>query len=779
MIDSAVVHPRIVEDPVSNVLKWILLAVAVGSFALFAWATVLTYERAAPQPDRYVTAGGTMIMTNDDIFAGKAGFQKADLMDYGSLYGMGSYFGQDYTAFALVRLANLTKENLAQARFGSALGGLSTEQQAAVSATMQQQLQGVDLTRQEVTIPDALAGAIATLRGDLAKSLRTIDLTTGWTPAHSLSETEALQTADFLIYSALTTVARRPDTSWSWTENWPYQPEVGNTPTTNTFMWTWISFCFTFFSFGGVLFIYQYWLSGDDQGPMDPVLGTFRPLTPSQQKIGKYFLVVAAVLLLQVLAGTIMAHSYYDRRSFYGLELHNYLPFNFLRDIHIQAPIIWIGVGWIGAGLFLAPAIAGQREARGQAFLVDLLFWVTLIIVAGALIGNWLGIMGYTGDAWFWFGNQGLSYIQLGRFWQIGFFVGLLVWSALMFRALWPTGPALRQATREFWSGHIRLENLIWAATLNIAILYVFGMIPLTGIEKSFTITDFWRWWVVHLWVEQSFEFFASSMSAYLLMAVGLVSRKLAERAVYFQLILIFLGGVLGTGHHLYWAGGPSMWVPLGSMFSFIEVLPLVLLIIEAIQQHRLIRAEQTFNYRLAYLYIIGAAFWNFVGAGVFGGGTLNAPLVNYYEHGTFLTLNHAHTALFGAFGLLAIGLIYFCLRYVAADREPFDERLGVWAFWLYNSGLVLWILLNFFPIGWLQLAAVYEHGFAYARSVAFYDQTLVWQWMRFPGDVVFAVGALLMAWDFILKARPILPRFVERWVPRSHAVTEVREGAE
>ena len=160
-----------------------------------------------------------------------------------------------------------------------------------------------------------------------------------------------------------------------------------------------------------------------------------------------------------------------------------------------------------------------------------------------------------------------------------------------MFRALWPTGEMLRQATRQFWSGRIRLENLIWAATLNIAILYVFGMIPLTGIEKSFTITDFWRWWVVHLWVEQSFEFFAASMSAYLLMAVGLVSRQLAERAVYFELILIFLGGVLGTGHHLYWAGGPSMWVPLGSMFSFIEVLPLVLLIIEAIQQHRLIRA--------------------------------------------------------------------------------------------------------------------------------------------------------------------------------------------
>ena len=293
-------------------------------------------------------------------------------------------------------------------------------------------------------------------------------------------------------------------------------------------------------------------------------------------------------------------------------------------------------------------------------------------------------------------------------------------------------------------------------------------MIPLTGIEKSFTLTDFWRWWVVHLWVEQSFEFFAATMSAYLLMAVGLVSRKLAERATYFEIILIFLGGVIGTGHHLYWAGGPSMWVPMGSMFSFIEVLPLVLLIIEAINHHRLIKAHQEFKYNLAYTYIIGAAFWNFVGAGVFGGGTLNAPLVNYYEHGTFLTLNHAHTALFGAFGLLGIGLIYFCLRYVAGDRYPSARRSACGPSGFTMAGLVLWILLNFFPIGWAQLDAVYEHGLAYARSQTFYNTTLFWQWMRLPGDVVFAAGALLMAWDFIIKLRPLYPRGLDRLIFRT-----------
>jgi nitric oxide reductase subunit B len=711
-------------------------------------------------------------MTAADIQDGKAGFQKADLMDYGSLYGMGSYFGEDYTAAYLVRLATLTQENIASARGAKALSELTIEQRASIKAAMQAELQGVDLTLQVAIIPDPLAAAIPELRGEIVQTLLHHDFTRGWTQAYSLDPQSAEQTADFLIYSSLTTVARRPGTDASWTQNWPFEPLVGNTPTASTFIWTWISFCFTFFAFGAVLFIYQRYLNDPDKAPMDPVLAQFRPLTASQRRIGKYFLVVAAILLLQILVGSIMAHYYTDRTSFYGIEIDRFLPFNFLRDVHIQTPIVWIGLSWIGAALFLAPAISGG-EPKGQGLLVDVLFWVTLLVVVGALVGNYLGIMGYIGKGWFWFGNQGLSYIQLGRAWQIGFFAGLVIWSILVFRALWPTRATLVQATRQFWSGRIRLEHLIWASTVNIALLYVFGMIPLTGIEKSFTIADFWRWWVVHLWVEQSFEFFAAAISAYLLMAVGLVSRQLAERSVYFELILIFLGGVLGTGHHLYWAGEPGLWVPLGSMFSFIEVLPLVLLVIEAIQHHRLIRADPQFKYGLAYTYIVGAAFWNFVGAGVFGGGTLNAPLVNYYEHGTFLTLNHAHTALFGAFGLLGIGLIYFCLRYVAADRHPFGERLGRWAFWLYNGGLVLWIVLNFFPIGWAQLDAVYEHGLAYARSQEFYDTTLLWQWMRFPGDVVFALGALLMSWDFIVKLRPLLPRFVERLISGSRVLPE------
>src|SRR5579872_3757186 len=319
------------EDAVSNVLKWVLLLVAILTFAGLGWATIETYRAAPPQPARYVGADGSVVMTQADIAAGKAGFQRADLMDYGSLYGMGSYFGEDYTASDLVALANLTQSNIAQARFGKPFAALAPEQQWAARTSMQAQLQGLDLTATQATLPPALAGAVVTLRGQISAQLLHDDFAKGWTHASSLDARSATQTADFLIYCSLTTVARRPGSHTSWTQNWPFEPLVGNSPSTSTFLWTWASIGFTFLAMGAVLFVYERYLNTADDAPMDPVLAVIRPLTSSQRKTGKYFLVVAAVLLLQILVGSVMAHYYTERTDFYGFQIDKYLPFNFLQ----------------------------------------------------------------------------------------------------------------------------------------------------------------------------------------------------------------------------------------------------------------------------------------------------------------------------------------------------------------------------------------------------------------------------------------------------------------
>ena len=739
------------QDKTTRILVMFLLFALITCWGLMIWSTVRTYKLAAPMPQQFVTADGKTVMTADNIVAGKGGFQKADLMDYGSLYGMGSYYGIDYTAQYLMDLFHLTRENLALDQYHQSYSTLNAAQQYLTRTEAKNELRGIDLTANTVVLSTAMNKAMRDLQNQIAANLLKKNTDQGYTEAYSLTEAEAKDTASFFIYSSLTTVAHRPKSLVSWTNNWPYQPSVGNQPTVGTSIWSWASFTILFLGIGFVIVIFRLFIDREQEN-FRPAPFAFTKPTASQKAIWKYFVFVAVVFLLQILVGSIMAHDYADRASFYGLDINRYLPFAFLRDVHLQAPVVWIGLSWIGAALFLVPIISG-REPKGQAFLVNTLFWITVTIVGGALLGNYLGIMGIIRDHWFWFGNQGLSYIELGRFWQIGFFIGLFAWAMIMLYALWPTLLGLFKQGKSLWS-LFRIEHLLWYSALGVAFIYAFGLIPLTKINSSFTLTDFWRWWVVHLWVEWAFELFTVAMTAYFLMVSGLVSRVLAEKTVLFEWILILASGILGTGHHLYWDGSPKIWLSFGSIFSFLEVLPLFLLVLEAIQQYQHLKENTTFPYRLAYIYILGSAFWNFVGAGIFGGATINAPITNYYEHGTFLTLNHAHTAMFGAFGLLAIGLVYLCLRYLSGDNKAWGDRVGIWAFWLYNAGLVLWIALNFFPIGWAQLIAVYQHGYAYARSLDFYNTTLLWQWLRLPGDVVFSIGALLMAWDFLRKTR-------------------------
>jgi nitric oxide reductase subunit B len=348
----------------------------------------------------------------------------------------------------------------------------------------------------------------------------------------------------------------------------------------------------------------------------------------------------------------------------------------------------------------------------------------------------------------FWFGHQGWEYTDIGRFWQIFLFIGLLLWLVLVGRALWP---ALRRR-----DDTASIVGLLFLSTVAIGLLYGAGL--MWSEHTHISMVEYWRWWVVHLWVEGFFEVFATAVISFLFVRLGLIRARTATVNVLFATIVYMAGGVLGMFHHLYFAGTTTAVVALGASFSALEVVPLALIGLEAFDTWRHSRATPWMaRYRWPIVFFLAVSFWNLVGAGLFGF-LINTPLALYYMQGLNLTPLHGHLALFGVYGMLGIGLMLFCLRGLKPEVE-WDERVLRSAFWCFNVGLMLMGLLTLLPLGVLQLEAALEKGYWYARSAEFMGQPIVHAlvWMRVPGDTIFSVGALLLAW-FVARhwVRPI-----------------------
>src|SRR3989344_1943679 len=297
MSPSESLHALPSPDHITRWLIGMLILVIISCWSAMVWSTYVTYKAVAPIPTRFVSPSNAVVITGEDIIAGKSGFQQADLMDYGSLYGMGSYFGDDYTAKYLVALATSLSDQLALTRYQQPYNRLSQEKQAAVKITMQNMLRKINLTQPIVQLSQPLANTIKNLRIQIVHDLQTDNLTEGWTHIRGLTPQETLQTADFLIYSSLTTVAYRPGENYTWTNNWPYEPIVGNQPTTPTFSWTWASLTFLFLGIGLVVAIFKLYIEDEkDASSLEAKLQRFAPLTPSQYALVKYFLVVSLLL---------------------------------------------------------------------------------------------------------------------------------------------------------------------------------------------------------------------------------------------------------------------------------------------------------------------------------------------------------------------------------------------------------------------------------------------------------------------------------------------------
>jgi nitric oxide reductase subunit B len=731
---------------------WVAFGLVVGgSFAVLGFFGAEIYRQAPPIPERIVATDGTLVATGQDIRDGQNVWQSTGGQELGTVWGHGSYVAPDWTADWLHREAVFILDRWATGESDVSFDDLDAERQAALKARLAKELRSntYDAETDALLISTVRAEAYASnadyysglFGGD--PDLRALREAYAM-KAVTVSDPERLdKLSAFFFWASWACVTERPDSTITYTNNWPPDELVGNRATPSLILWTGFS---VILLIGGIgLLAWWYAANRDDDQPLvevpaqDPLLG-LNP-TPSMKATLKYFWVVTALIVVQVVLGAVTAHYGVEGSGFYGIELAEWMPYSLTRTWHIQLAIFWIATSWLAAGLFIAPAVAG-REPRGQRFGVNVLFGALLLVVSGSLVGQWFGIMQRLGlVSNFWFGHQGYEYVDLGRFWQLLLFVGLLLWLFLMARALLP---ALRAGTEDR-----SLLGMFMISTVAIALFYGAGL--MWGRQTHLAIAEYWRWWVVHLWVEGFFEVFATVVIAFLFVRLGLLRSAIASGAVLFSTNIFLLGGIIGTFHHLYFTGTPTSILALGATFSALEVVPLVLIGFEAYHNLKLSRAARWLKaYKWPIWCFIAVAFWNLVGAGIFGF-LINPPIALYFMQGLNTTPVHGHTALFGVYGMLGIGLMLFVLKGMAA-RKVWKEGVIRFAFWSINVGLALMVLLSVLPVGLAQTVASVGDGLWYARSAEFMQQG--WldtaRWLRVIGDTIFAAGTLALGWFVI-----------------------------
>ncbi len=723
---------------------WISLGIVlIASFAVLGGVGYKGIKSAPPLPTKLVTTDGQVIFAGQTVMDGQNVWQSLGGQEIGSIWGHGAYVAPDWSADYLHRECVIVLDQWAQAKGAANYAALPSEEQAALRSRLQELMRRntYDASTGTVTITPVQAVAYRQLASYYANIFANgrADYAI---PAGALTDAAKQQKmAAFFWWTAWATSTNRPGKTVSYTQNWPHEDLVGNHPTGNTVVWSIISFVMLLAAVGALV----WYIGSKHEAPEEDLKPRTDPLlnlnpTPSQRATVKYFFVVVALWLLQIGLGALTAHYGVEGNGFFGIPLAKWLPYSISRTWHIQLSIFWIATSWLATGLYIAPAVGGS-EPKGQRLGVNILFGALVLVVGGSLAGEWLGIQQKLGNLWFWFGAQGYTYVDLGRVWQILLFGGLIFWLWLMYRAL---KPALAKRDDNF-------PLLLMFVISAIAIPTFYGAGLMYGQRSHLVTAEYWRWWVVHLWVEGFFEVFATVVIAFLFTRLKLLSVKSATRAALFSTVIFLSGGIIGTFHHLYFTGMPASVMALGAVFSALEVAPLVLVGFEAWENIRLTRANADAPWLGAYkwpvCFFVAVAFWNLVGAGLFGF-LINPPVALYYVQGLNLTPAHGHTALFGVYGMLGLGLMLFCLRGLRPGVAWKEKPLAL-AFWLLNIGLAAMIVLSVLPVGLLQAWASVDRGTWFARSAEFLHGPYMTplKWMRVPGDVLFSVGALVLAY--------------------------------
>lgn len=723
-----------------------LIIVCLTSFTVLLSLGSQIYREAPPIPVSVTSETGEIIFTRDDIQQGQLVWRTMGGHQLGSIWGHGSYIAPDWTADWLHRESEEWLQLTSQAQFSKPFVQLETFQQAELESKLRSDIRpnSYNAETDVITISQTRSKAIKNLqtyysnvfgdnpafqhvREDYAMKEMTIA---------SAEHREKLSA--FFFWGAWAAVTERPDQNYTYTNNWPFDPVIGNTPTSDNIVWSILSFIILIAGIGAL--VWYHAILKEHPLPTPPATDPLFDIKPtnSQKAVGKYFLTAVGLFLLQILLGGITAHYAVEGQDFYGIPLSEILPYSVTRTWHTQLAVFWIATAWLGTGLYIAPALSGY-EPKYQRIGVNVLWVALVIIVLGSMAGEWMAVQQYFDlDLSYWVGHQGQEYIDLGRIWQILLLVGLLIWLVLVTAAI---RPAL------FKDGE--MKPVIWvlyASCVAIGLFYGAGLFQ--GKHTNLAIAEYWRWWVVHLWVEGFFETFATSVIALVFVRLGLIRAQSANAAVLFATVVFLTGGLIGTLHHLYFTGTPTSVIAWGSVFSALEVMPLALIGFEAVETYRLQKSTQWMvRYKWAIMFFVATSFWNLVGAGVLGF-LINPPIALYFIQGLNTTATHAHGAFMGVYGMLGIGLMLTCLRGLAGETKAWDDKWLKWAFWTLNLGLAAMVFISLLPIGLVQFFAVLENGYWYARSPAVIHSELVETlvWLRMPGDVLFSFGGIFIA---------------------------------
>ena len=734
----------------------VALVMVIG-FSALIMLSVKAYDNAPPIPANAVTADGGVVFTADDVSSGQAVFLKYGLMNNGTIWGHGGMLGPDFSAQTLHNLALFFAEQIAQNTFKAPYSSLTDRQKGTVDGEVAVAFKTnrYEPTNGTLTLPPGSKEAFDTEAVYWTDYFKDPAKNGGLTKRAVSDPKELRQLTAFFVWTAWASAVQRPGTTHSYTNNFPYDPLVGNYATGATVLWSAISLLFLLGGIGIVLlafgkFDYLGWHGGHAEIAQPAAHAT--TVTPAQAATLKFMLVAALLFLAQALIGGAVAHYRAEPGDFYGFDLSAWLPSNLLRGWHLQLAIFWIATSYVAGALFVASALGGG-DPKGQRTLAHVLFGALVVVVVGSLLGQWAGIRNLLGDLWFWIGNQGWEYLEIGRFWQILLTAGLLFWFWLVFRAVRPAraNPDLKPFVNFF---------LIAAFAIPFFYLPAFFF----GDRTHFSIVDVWRFWLIHLWVEGFFEFFITVVVAVIFYQLGIVRRITSLRVIYLDAILYFGGGLIGTAHHWYFTGQTPLAMALGATISALEVVPLTLLTLDAWDFYRVTQPEggQAHRHRWTFFFLMAVGFWNFVGAGVFGF-LINMPIASYYEVGTTLTVNHGHAAFVGVFGMLGVGLMAYVAREITADALwPRVEKCLKVSFWGLNIGLAMMVVLSLLPNGLLQVWDVIDNGYWHARSVAYTGSPVpkLLEWMRTPGDLVFIfAGALPLSWGLWLAYRDLWRR--------------------